>query len=155
MKKIVMLAVLSAAISGCDDQGIEGAVDGTAYGVSVYLNGKDQGSVNIFEHEAKFETVTVGEQSVRGVSVAAMIEAVTGIGASELGGYLCDYEAADGFRPSSKGDRCPMVSCAYAAESYIDVASKRLVYGEGAPMKDGPGCYGVDALTKILIYPAD
>lgn len=155
MKKIVMLAMLSAAFLGCEDQALEGAGEEDAYSVSVYLADKEQGSVNIFEHEPKFETVNVNGVDVTGLSVAAMIESAAGIGASDLGKYMCDYEAKDGFRPSSKGDRCPMVSCSYAQWSFIDVGSKMLVYGAEAPMKDGPGCYGVDGLTKILVYPAE
>ncbi|MBQ4360809.1 MAG: hypothetical protein II767_11195 [Proteobacteria bacterium] len=153
MKKIVMVAMLSAAFWGCEDQAQDGA--GDSYSVSVLLGDKDQGSVNIYDLESKFESVSVGGVEVTGLSVAAMIEDATGIKAGDLGKYLCDYEAKDGFRPSSKGDRCPMVSCSYATASFIDVGSKMLVYGEDAPMKDGPGCYGVDGLTKILMYPAE
>ena len=151
MKKLVMAVMLSAAFWGCEDQSAGGEV----YSVSVFLGDKDQGDVNIYDLESNFETVSVSGVEVTGLSVAAMIEQATGIQAGDLDKYICDYEAKDGFRPSSKGDRCPMVSCSYAAASYIDVGSKMLVYGEDAPMKDGPGCYGVDGLTKILMYPAE
>ena len=58
MKKIVMLAMLSAAFLGCEDQAQDGA--GDLYSVSVLLGDKDQGSVNIYEHESKFESGAVG-----------------------------------------------------------------------------------------------
>ena len=74
----------------------------------------------------------------------------TGLNQADLSKYLCDYESGeDGFRISSKGDRCPLLSCEYAVKSYFNVESKMLFYADDAPQK--LGCYSVRSLSKIIM----
>ena len=71
-----------------------------------------------------------------------------------LAKYLCDYEGENGFRPSSKPDRCPPISCSFSKMSYVSTQSERLFHDEAATELQ-VGCYSVKAISKVILIDAD
>lgn len=161
-KALISVFVLASIVSiGCNDsQSIEseGGDVLESYKLSVSVNDEVKGDIDIKNLEDKIQTVTINAESSQAISVSDIIQAVNGISDEELDDYLakykCDYESGDdGFRPSSKGEKCAMVSCLYAKQSYLNVESHGLFYAEDAPQKNG--CYRVKNVSKVLMYEID
>ena len=160
MKKnllVAFFAITAIACNACDDsQNVKKGDTGTegGYNISVLIDDVDAGKVDVDGMQDKIQTVTVNGGESKGIAISDIIEKASGVKTSELGNYLCDYESGeDGFRPSSKGDRCPPVNCSYATQSYFNVESQNLFYAEGTPMTNG--CYNVKSLAKVLMYTID
>jgi len=156
-KRVVLGMLFVSLLSGCDSQSVEEGSGDAEITLSVYMEDTLIDSLSTAEVDAT-ETVVVRGESYKAVSIASVIGAATGQDSVELertlAEYLCDYESStDGFRPTSKGDRCPMVSCSYAYQSYVDLDTGNLFYSEEAPMTNG--CYSVRGLSKVLMYKAN
>ena len=130
----------------------------------VVINDEDIGNINLQFLKNEIETLNSNlgnEQS--GIPVSKIIQRVYHLSDEELDAflnqYICDYQSnEDGFRPSSKGERCPLVSCLETKRSYVNAYSGSIFYGESAPMTNG--CYNVknisneDARKKNPVYSA-
>ncbi len=162
VKPLVFVSLLCTALWACDDsQSIDQDDDKvTSQNIGVKINDVLKGTIDAANlDEDLYETVKINETETRVVSIATIIRKVLGLtdaaSEEELAKYTCDYESAtDGFRPSSKGDKCAPVSCKMALYSYIDMNTGNLVYGpergEGLP-----GCYNVKNLGAVLMTPVN
>ncbi|MBQ1927071.1 MAG: hypothetical protein II180_13235 [Proteobacteria bacterium] len=162
MKKLLpILAMLSScALCACNEsqtvEGEDAPNDGKT--ITVFEDDTSKGSI-VIDNMIQFAvTITADGQDQKGIPVSDIIQKVNNLSDAELDAYLsqyiCDYESGkDGFRPSSKGERCPMVPCIYTKQSYINITTTDLFYDESAPMKNG--CYHVDEVSKVLMYKAD
>ena len=148
------------ALNGCensqsvsaDDAGIGNMV------FTVIVDDNPIGSVLPSDMASHFIDVEAEGLIQKGIPVSELIRAVKPLSDADfdefLGEYICDYESSyDGFRPSSKGERCPMVSCLYTKKSYVNVMSGRLFYDDDAPMTNG--CYHVTDVHKVWMYKAN
>ncbi len=165
MKKSVLFSCLfMAAFAGfaCDDsQTVEkGDGDDTlgSYKISVHIDDVEKGNVDIKDMESKIQTVTVNNEDSKALAISDIIQKVNGVSDADLDAYLakykCEYESGDdGFRPSSKGEKCAMLSCSYTKQSYVNVESHGVFYADDAPQKNG--CYRVNNVSKILMYEID
>ena len=156
MKKnllVAFFAITAAACSACDDsQNVKKGDTGTEsnYSISVLIDDESAGEVDITTMQDKVQSVTAGGQESQAIAISDIIEQSTGLKGADLDKYLCDYESGDdGFRPSSKGDRCPPLSCSYTTKSYLNVESNNLFYADDAPQTNG--CYNVHHVSKIIL----
>lgn len=145
---------------GCDAQEIdEGHFEETSYHVEILVNETSMGQTDIHSFdETDYQMVSANGATHKALSIAKLIQKTSNVPDESLDayleGYMCDYESKDGFRSSSKGDRCPIVSCSRAIHSYIHLQTHQLFYTDDQPMAK-LGCYNVTNLSKILMYPAD
>ena len=149
MRRLILFFCLIPLFYGCDSQSLDVVGDDANYPIEIRLDNRVIGSISLNALLDKAVEITVQNHTSKGISVADMISSASQIESGDLNQYLCDYESQDGFRPSSKGDRCPPVSCSEAIRSYINVQSHELFYAEDAPMTTG--CYHVDNLAAILL----
>ena len=154
----VMLAIWSE--SGCEEsQGIMSDSEGvwnTAF--SVVVENETVASIVLGDMDKQVRLINAEGEMQPGIPMSELIRASKVNGGADLDDflaqYICDYESAnDGFRPSSKGERCPMVSCLYTKQSYINVMSGRLFYDDDTPMTNG--CYHVQGVHKVMMYKAN
>lgn len=159
MKKLLpIFALLTACtLTACNEsQEIEGEempTDGQTF--EVKIDDASQGTVNLNDMIQFAVTINAEGFDQKGIAISDIIQRVNNISDAELDDYLaqyiCDYESLDdGFRPSSKGERCAMVSCTYTKQSYVNIETNRLFYDDDAPMKNG--CYHVSNVGKVLMY---
>lgn len=160
VKPLVFVSLLCASLWACDDsQSIDQDDDKVeSQEVGVKINDVLKGKLDVANLDADlYETVKINETDTRVVSIATVIRKVLGLSdgsfEDELAKYTCDYESAtDGFRPSSKGDKCAPVSCKMALYSYVDLNTGNLVYGAERG-ENLPGCYNVKNLGAVLMTP--
>ncbi len=149
--------VWALLVLGCDEgQSVEMGDDGSVMDqvVGVWLDDHEVGRTTPQALEARIHSVSIGGQDRAVLSIADIIQATNAVADAELDAFLaqyqCDYESGeDGFRPSSKGDRCPPVTCTEALRSYLDVTTENLIYADEAPMTTG--CYQVSQLAKVIL----
>ncbi|MBQ9396794.1 MAG: hypothetical protein IJU23_14935 [Proteobacteria bacterium] len=165
MKKSVLISCLvMAAFAGfaCDDSQTVEKNDGDdtlgSYKISVHIDDVEKGNVDIKDMESKIQTVTVNNEDSKALAISDIIQKVNGVSDADLDAYLakykCEYESGDdGFRPSSKGEKCAMLSCSYTKQSYVNVESHGVFYADDAPQKNG--CYRVKNVSKVLMYEID
>ncbi len=161
-KRIIfeLYASMAFALASCDDsQSVnEETQDDTAsYKVDVCMNDVKNGEADLAEMTDKIIKVTAKEQTSRAVRLSDIISRVNGIEADKLDDYLslyvCDFESLDGFRPSSKGERCALLSCSVAKEAYINVETHNLFYSDNSGITEG--CYNIKNFTAVLMYDVD
>jgi len=161
MKKLLRGTLILCCLAGCDSsQDIQqgsGEQEET-YSMGIYLDEALQNTIDVYAYEADFLTVQIRGTETKVLPVSRMIQAALPELDTDskldvwLENHLCDYESGvDGFRPSSKGDRCPPVSCLYTKLSYFNVDSTNLIYDDAAPESLSVGCYSVNGLKKILL----
>ncbi|MBR4986670.1 MAG: hypothetical protein IKY83_13135 [Proteobacteria bacterium] len=160
MKKLLpILAILSTcALCACNDsQDIQGEELPTGdKPFEVVIDDQSKGSVDLTDMLQFAIDINAGGIDQNGIPVSDIIQKVNNLSDAELDDflaqYVCDYESSDDehFRPSSKGERCAMVSCSYTKMSYVNTATYRLFYSDDAPMKNG--CYSVTDVGKVLMY---
>lgn len=154
-----LASLLSASFYACDDsQSVnEDNPDNGEQLIQVLINEVEKGNIDALGLDASaYEDKIVGGEETRVVTIATLIQKALDIPADklsdELARYTCNYEsAADGFRPTHKGDKCAPVSCSNAVLSYLDVATGKLVYDDKFMDGKAPGCYQVKDLGKILM----
>lgn len=145
---------------GCQEsQTVEENHESAAYHVEIMVNDQSLGNIDIHSFdEEDYRDVTSGDMSRHGLSISQIIQKAVNVPQETLedylAGYMCDYESTDGFRASSQGDRCPIVSCSLTIHSYIDTQTHQLFYEDDQPMSK-LGCYNVKNLKKVLMYPAE
>lgn len=156
--RFILLMIYFLGLAGCQEsQTIDEMVDEkAAYHVEVVVDGSSISHIDIHSFaEGDYRTVISGDVSRHALTISQIIQKAGNVSADALDAYLegyqCDYESADGFRSSSKGDRCPMVSCKLAVFSHIDTRTHQLFYDDNQPMAS-LGCYNVTDLKKILMY---
>ncbi len=167
----ILVGMFSFMTAACDDsQEIEeenennenqqGQGDGNEqakYMVGVYTNEtlvKDVDAAALTPKE-----VTINDEKMNVVPVSDIIAKANNITNDDeldafLAKYLCDYEGEGGFRPSSKGDRCPPLSCSLSKMSYVSTTSERLIHDEEATELQ-IGCYSVRGIHKVLLIDAE
>ena len=157
MKKLLpIIALLSACSLWACSQDIQDEKQGAGdHPFEVFIDDKSQGSVDLDEMAQFAIDINAGNLDQKGIRVSDIIKKVNNLSDAELDGflaqYVCDYESSDdGFRPTSKGERCAMVSCSYTKQSYVNTSTYRLFYSDDAPMK--AGCYSVTNVGKVLMY---
>ncbi|MCL2325232.1 MAG: hypothetical protein FWC40_01825 [Proteobacteria bacterium] len=161
MKKLLKSALILCCLTACDssqDLREERLPQDEIYSIGVYLDESLQNTIDVRALEADILTVQIGGKETSVLPVSRIIQAAMPDLDTEskldayLEKHLCDYESgSDGFRPSSRGDRCPPVSCLYTKLSYFSLDSANLIYDDGAPDNLSVGCYSVTSLKKVLL----
>lgn len=153
-------ALLAFSSFGCDDsQSIEeeNKTSVVNYKVEVRVNDAKSGDADLAALSDKVVEVTANGQATKAIRISDIISKVNGIEADKLDEYLalyaCDFESADGFRPSFKGDRCAPMSCKVAKEAYVNIDSHRLFYSDDAGVTEG--CYSIKDMSAVLMYDVD
>ncbi len=158
--RFIPFILFALCILGCQEsQTVEENQEATAYRVAIMVNEQALGDIDIHSfNEADYREVTSGDMIRHGLSISQIIQKSVNVPQETLedylAGYMCDYESTDGFRASSQGDRCPIVSCSLTIHSYIDTQTHQLFYEDDQPMSK-LGCYNVKNLKKVLMYPAE
>ena len=161
----LLAGLFAIATVACDDsQGVEDDNQGgnnnqgsKEYNFDV-LHGEDLiKTINAAALPTK--TVTINDESMDVVPVSDIIAKANDLTTDEaldafLAKYLCDYEGEGGFRPSSKGDRCPPLSCSFTKMSYVNLSSERLVHDDAATELQ-VGCYSVTGVSKVILLDPD
>ena len=158
--RFIPFILFALCILGCQEsQTVEENQEATPYHVEIMVNDQSLGNIDIHSFdEEDYREVTSGDMIRHGLSISQIIQKAGNIPQNTLedylAGYMCDYESTDGFRASSQGDRCPIVSCSLTIHSYIDTQTHQLFYEDDQPMSK-LGCYNVKNLKKILMSPAE
>lgn len=159
--RVLLFALLVPVFFACDDQGGGDPIDSDleqirkeVYELEIIVNDVSKGKVDI----TKLEDGDIIKEDINGVkSFKTKISDVIQENNKDLkelaaldaflAEYVCDYEAQDGFRPSSKGDRCKARPCLTTKGSFVNLQTGQMSYEENP----GQGCYNVKGLKKIIL----
>ncbi len=151
-------SVLAAAAWACDDsQSVEEHhQDGIAnYSITVKIDSVESGKIDLadmMEHQIK---ITSEGQEYNVIPISDIIAQANHVSPENLERYLaqflCEYEAKDGFKPSSLGDRCKVVSCSETLKSYLNTSTHSMIYDDHTDMAK-QGCYNVKDVVSVVMY---
>ena len=156
MKRLSIGILISLTLTAC-----EGTQDITTFEATelidldfhVNINDQDMGSIPIASLADHIKTVYTNLGNPRtGIPVSEIIRQTLQIDndaelEAVLAQYICDYQSNDdGFRPSSKGERCPMVPCTETMHTYIDAYSGSVFLEDTSPLTNS--CYNVRNISN-------
>ena len=163
--RMTLAALAALSMFACDDSQNTIPDDPSSSdekNIEVYQNDLLKGAfdINAVTLDQARDVVINGE-SVHVLPVSNLVQSVLNLSDEELdrtlAGHTCDFEGADGFRPSFKSNCAGIVfSCEKIKLSYVDLETGTLVHDDAMVFDENspstrPGCFTVKNLTKVLM----
>lgn len=158
MKQLILhiLILFLYFIVGCSEsQSIdEGTSEINNYTIEVHIDNNKTGEIAMDKIKDGIVEITQVDSAIKAISLSDIISRVNEVPSDVLNAYLsqykCDFQSIDGFKSSSKGERCAPLDCTVTFHGYIDIDSKNLFFTNDSGVTEG--CYHVKNFNTILMY---